>query len=86
MQKQAQYSLTVAAIVNMSEDFPLYFQQNYIQKDEEITELHVHDKFEIGYCYEGSGIFVVENKVIPFSEGDVCVLSSSEITYTKSIL
>lgn len=32
---------------------------------ERITGLHYHNCLEIGYCYEGSGIFIVDEKVSP---------------------
>ena len=39
---------------------------------------------EIGYCHEGSGIFVVDNKIMPFSAGDACVVFKSELHIAKS--
>jgi len=46
--------------------------------------LHVHDSLEVGYCYDGRGIFVIEDKVFPFSAGDVCVINSSEMHLARS--
>jgi AraC-like DNA-binding protein len=39
------------------------------------ASLHIHSFLEIGLCLVGSGIFVVCDKIIPFSAGDVVVLS-----------
>lgn len=35
--------------------------------------LHYHDFFEIGYCEQGSGLFYVDGKVIPFN-GPCCTI------------
>lgn len=65
--------------VNLPSDFPISDYGIYAQTDTPITRLHMHDCLEIGYCYEGSGIFVVENKVMPFSKGDVSVINNREM-------
>ncbi|OGJ91058.1 MAG: hypothetical protein A2268_01860 [Candidatus Raymondbacteria bacterium RifOxyA12_full_50_37] len=46
--------------------------------DREIRALHLHPYFEIGLCYSGEGIFVVEDKVIRFKPGDVMLIASCE--------
>jgi AraC-like DNA-binding protein len=53
-------------------------------KDNPITYLHAHNYLEIGYCHEGTGIFVVEGKVMPFSSGDVCVIAGSQMHLARS--
>ena len=35
--------------------------------------LHYHDFFEIGYCRQGSGLFYIDGKVIPFN-GPCCTI------------
>lgn len=42
-------------------------------KSDPITVIHAHDQLEVGYCYSGSGIFLVEGQVYPFSRGAVSV-------------
>ena len=49
-----------------------------------ITFLHFHNCIEIGYCFEGNGIFIVENKVFPFSKGDVCIIFKDEMHIAQS--
>ncbi len=44
---------------------------------------HVHDCFEIGYCYQGSGIFIVENKILSFQAGDAVVINHRELHTMK---
>lgn len=64
--------------------FPICRARPYRQLDTQITQLHIHDFFEIGYCYEGSGIFVVENKIFPFKAGDISIINSTEMHLAKS--
>lgn len=49
-----------------------------------LTHLHYHDILEIGYCYEGSGTFVVGNKIMPFSKGDASIVFKNEMHIAKS--
>lgn len=49
-----------------------------------LTYLHYHNALEIGYCISGSGIFIVDDKVIPFSAGDVSIIFQNEIHIAKS--
>lgn len=83
MQKQPKYCLNILQI-SLPESFPFTVTNLYTQGDKEITDLHVHDSFELGYCYEGTGVFVVENKVLPFKQGDISVISSSEMHLAQS--
>jgi AraC-like DNA-binding protein len=54
------------------------------QSDTPITRLHLHDCLELGYCYSGSGIFVIEDKVFPFRGGDVSVINDQEMHLAQS--
>ncbi|MEN6313825.1 MAG: AraC family transcriptional regulator [Clostridiaceae bacterium] len=49
-----------------------------------LTFLHYHDQLEIGYCCKGSGIFIVDDKMLPFSEGDASVIFHNELHIAKS--
>lgn len=63
--------------------FPLeYF--HYDQRDRPITSLHRHNYLEIGYCHHGSGIFIVEDKILPFTAGDVAVINDRELHLAQS--
>ena len=54
------------------------------QTDDPISYLHVHDYFEIGYCHRGSGIFSIENKLLSYRAGSVCVVTSREFHLGQS--
>lgn len=46
----------------------------YCQPDSDIHFLHVHDLMEIGYCHQGQGIFIIENEVLRYTQGDVIII------------
>lgn len=55
-----------------------------IQTDRPITFLHVHDCLEVGYCFSGSGVFVIGEKVLPFAAGDVSFINHTEVHLARS--
>jgi len=73
--------------VKLNREFPFSepgSQKLYTLDSTPLTHLHHHDVLEIGYCYEGSGIFVVDNKIMPFCKGDASVVFRNEIHIAKS--
>lgn len=44
---------------------------------------HLHNMLELGYCYDGSGVFLIGGKVFPFQAGDAVVISSREVHLAK---
>ncbi|MDX2053229.1 MAG: AraC family transcriptional regulator [Polyangiaceae bacterium] len=54
------------------------------QRDAPINALHRHDFFEIGYCLQGEGVFVVEDKLFHFGPGDVVVMGPDEHHFAQS--
>jgi hypothetical protein len=53
--------------------------------DAPITFMHRHNCLEIGYCHSGAGIFVVEDKTLPYRAGDVSIISEAEMHQAWSI-
>ncbi len=49
-----------------------------------LTVLHQHDCLELGLCHAGAGVFVVEQKVLPFGAGDVSVINDREVHLARS--
>lgn len=39
---------------------------------------HIHDCFELGYCVSGNGTFLVEDKILDYSDGDVVIINNRE--------
>jgi AraC-like DNA-binding protein len=65
-------------------ELPIRGGTPYVQQDHPITFLHVHDCLELGYCYGGSGIFMVGDKVLPFQAGDVSFINHTEVHLAQS--
>jgi AraC-like DNA-binding protein len=84
MQKQPKYAFSFCQI-DMNPEFPFRVSDLYTETDRAITKLHIHDTLELGYCYEGAGIFVVGNKILPFKAGDVTVITSKECHLARSL-
>jgi AraC-like DNA-binding protein len=74
-----QYSET-----GLPKGFPLLLSAPHRFDDHPITFLHVHDCLELGCCEAGSGIFMIEGKVLPFCAGDVVVISNREAHFARS--
>jgi AraC family transcriptional regulator, activator of mtrCDE len=68
----------------IASDFPVSDPTMFEQSDRDITMLHYHDYFEIGYCYQGSGIFVIEDKIYPFQAGDASLIHRGRIHLAQS--
>jgi AraC-like DNA-binding protein len=76
---------TESAPINLPDDFPVAGGEGmHRQDDAPITRLHLHNCLEIGYCHAGSGIFVIEDKVLPFATGDVTVINDRELHLARS--
>lgn len=88
MQKQPKWSGHARRGVYDHEPLPDRFalraRDFYLMDDSPIVSLHYHDITELGYCYEGSGIFVVGSKILPFAAGDVSVISPGEMHLAQS--
>jgi len=50
----------------------------------EIDELHYHDAIEIGYCYKGSGIFIIDGEIISFSAPCATLIYPGQLHKAKS--
>jgi AraC-like DNA-binding protein len=70
--------------MTLSKDFPIAMGGRHSPSTEPISWLHLHDCLEFGYCHQGAGIFVVEDKVLPFAAGDVSVINDCEMHLARS--
>ena len=51
-----------------------------IGEDERVgNTAHFHNCMEIGYCYEGRGIGLIEDKKLSYEKGDICVIAPNTI-------
>lgn len=71
--------------IRFRDDFPVGGAESISkQHDKPITYLHLHDILEVGYCHSGSGVFVVEDKVLPYEQGDVSIINDKELHLAQS--
>ena len=52
---------------------------------EDFPMLHYHDKYEIGICYDGEGMFLSDGVFSYFSKGDVMFVPPKKHHYARSI-
>lgn len=64
--------------------FPMRCQPHWEQGDRPISYLHVHNYLELGYCHQGSGIFMVGDRVMPFQSGDVSFIAPGAVHLAQS--
>lgn len=50
----------------------------------EVSFLHYHDDLEVGYCYEGSGVFIVNGMVIPYQSPCASLIYKNELHIARS--
>lgn len=50
----------------------------------EVSFLHYHDDLEIGYCYSGSGVFIVNGLVIPYQSPCASIIYKNEMHIARS--
>jgi AraC-like DNA-binding protein len=55
------------------EPIRLLWSYNYPDRDP-IEDLHHHDAIEVGYCFSGTGIFIIDGESVPFSAPCATVL------------
>ena len=70
--------------LELPEEFPLEVSPLFTQSDRPITYLHSHNVTELGLCLKGGGVFVVGEKVLPFQEGDVILVTKRETHLAQS--
>ncbi len=44
---------------------------------------HLHNLCEIGYCFDGSGVFLIGGKILTFKAGDAVFISTREVHLAK---
>ncbi len=84
MQKRSLFRIDYVP-VELDPQFPIRGGEPFEQKDHPITFLHTHECLELGYCYSGSGIFIVGDKVLLFREGDISFINHTEPHLAQSV-
>ena len=83
MPNQSKFAVEKFEHAELGEDLPVS-KPDFNTRDEnpEINP-HIHDAFEIGTCFEGTGIFLIGNKMFSFKKGDAVVINSQEVHQAK---
>jgi len=71
--------------IDLDAALPITADPASLLDDHPIRYLHQHQCAEIGLCVEGSGVFVVGEKVMEFSAGDVTFINSTEVHLARSM-
>lgn len=74
MQKRPYGGISVSySEITFPEDFPVAFTR-HVQRYQSGEALHFHNGIEIGICYEGTGLFFIDNRILSFGPGDVSII------------
>lgn len=71
-------------VFEKGDPFFLWPQNSPGKMDTHARYLHYHNELELGWCTEGSGIFFVEDKVIPFQAPCASVIYQGQIHIAQS--
>ena len=70
--------------IKLNHDFPVSEPDFNVRSSEPAIKPHIHDCLEIGYCYDGSGVFIIEDKILPFKKGDAVLINNREVHITAA--
>lgn len=71
--------IPIQAPCRLDPSFPIEGNKPVTLSNRNIDWMHIHDVLEIGLCLKGQGVFVVEDKVFQFSEGDIFIINHLEM-------
>lgn len=85
MSKQA-YSVTLSPLP-VAADEVIYFDKTPVSLPciENIQTLHYHDRYEIGICQEGEGVFLFEDRITYLAKGDAVLIPPGIRHYSRSL-
>lgn len=67
------------APIHLASDFPVSGVDVNIRGEVPDIPPHIHDCLELGYCYSGDGLFLVEDKILPFRAGNAVFINNREV-------
>ena len=70
-------------IFSIYPDFPVLVNDNVVW-DEDENPLHFHYYLEIGYCFEGEGVFSSNNRFYDVKKGDITITASNILHTTRA--
>ncbi len=71
----------------VSPEEALYFDRRSIELPyaEDFPKLHYHDRYEIGICENGEGLFLSEGEFFSVSKGDLIFIAPGRYHYSRSL-
>lgn len=83
MRHQSKFRLEKFEPALLGADFPVSEPDFNTRGENPDIAPHIHDAFEVGYCYEGSGVYLAGPKILPFKAGDAAIVNSREVHIAK---
>lgn len=72
------------AHIEVDPDFPVAVPDFNTRGEHPRVNMHIHDLFEIGYCFDGTGVFLIGGKIFEFAGGDAVVINTREFHLAKA--
>ena len=87
MQKRASFQASKTLFAPLPSDSDVFCDKKQIRLPyaEDFPVLHYHDRYELGICEEGEGLFLSEGKYSALSAGDIIFISPGARHYSRSI-
>lgn len=84
--KKKQYE-TVFSPLPIEADATLYYDKTsvFLPYAEDFPKLHYHDRYEIGICEAGEGLFLSEGNFTSVSKGDLIFVAPKSRHYSRSL-
>ncbi|MEG0693028.1 MAG: AraC family transcriptional regulator [Oscillospiraceae bacterium] len=64
--------------------FPNHPRDYHSPDSKNVNYLHYHDDIEIGYCHTGSGVFFIENQIVPYQAPCVSIIYGGQLHIAQS--
>ena len=85
MQKRLKRACIEYHPIKLDPEFPISSPSYIVRGEISPDAPHVHDCFEIGYCFKGEGLFTVEDKILSYGTGDAVVINRTEVHQAVSL-
>ncbi|MBQ6846702.1 MAG: helix-turn-helix transcriptional regulator [Oscillospiraceae bacterium] len=84
MSKKSSLLLGKLYTIDFPEDFPITYYPCE-KKYKTIEDMQYHNHYEFGLCLDGQGIFLIGNKMIPFTQGNISFIPPGVPHFVQSL-
>jgi len=70
---------------SFNEAFPVEAIMEFERDHEPLSNMHIHNALELGYCHEGKGTIWIDTKILPYERGDITVITPHEYHRSQSL-